>query len=145
MKVAKIEVTQKGNYLTHTDGADKLDKVIYTQKEPPWKLGDDLSPDNFELSPTGKSYFRKFKKNPEVAPPAGETPSVPPHNDKPAVQRYQKDDDAIMLQVAFKGIVELDMHHMPPGGDTYLDRVMQNTFKSYAILQMIKAGTYHEK
>jgi len=81
MKVSKIEMTQKGNFLTYTEGEDRLDKVIYTAAKPPWELGGELSPQDFVLSPSGKSYFYQTGRKPEHTA-AGEK--------KPDVQRYTK-------------------------------------------------------
>src|SRR4030043_1636938 len=135
-KYKDVKGNDKSSWWTEFEGEER---TLFTPTKPLFTEGSDIPIESLEVktSKKGKNYFvipdkPKSESKPEVG--------APTHN-----ARYQKEDDAIMLQVAFKGIVELEIHHAPPGGDAYLERVMKNTFNAYAILQMIKAGTYHEK
>jgi len=105
MKALQVDQTENG-YLTQTDG---LDKPIYTQKSPPWKVGDDLDPNNFVLSETGKSYRRKWKQPTVGVPAVSPKPEVAKPVTAPPAQSaaaHNKDED-IFLSVAFKGATEL--------------------------------------
>jgi hypothetical protein len=137
-----VKGNDKTSYWTEFEGEER---TLFTPSKPLFTEGSDIPVESLEVktSKKGKEYF-VIPDKPKSEPAKPEI-GVPPHKDSGGFQRYQKDDDAIMLQVAFKGVVELDTHHIVPEGKVNCERVLENTFHIYAGLQLIKAGTYHEK
>ena len=118
MKVSNIEQTQG------TDGEPRWTysfegkKITLTERgeSPCCKIGDEYP---YEVEIIKQQQGRWYYKRKQTT-----------QQSKPTTTRREwkpKNDDDIMLQVAFKGAVELELHHIVPEGKVDTQRVLQIT------------------
>ena len=91
---------------------------------PQFSEGADISEDQLEVKGKQGSEYYGLKSSGSPGPkPAG---------------RFAKNDDDIMLQVAFKGAIELERHHIIPEGKINTARVAQATSELFASLVLMR-------
>jgi len=101
---------------------------------PTYKIGDEL-PFALELvKPAQGNWYYKRKETAQAStdkPKTGYAYRAPTGG-------YQRNDDAIMLQVAFKGAVECDEFWYVPDGTEHARRVLETTLKLYKGLKEMR-------
>ncbi len=97
------------------------DKPLLMFTKPEFQEGIDLSPESLQLSKNRQYYYLNVKGG------------MKPQKFSPV-----KDEDLIMLQVAFKGAVELENCWYVPDGKEHIDRVIENTSLLFANLLLLK-------
>ena len=138
MKVLNIEELKKtdgSSYWEVTipkkDGTPSGSPLLEWEK-PTYNIGEELPFDVVLVKPSNARWYYKRKDTPSQ----GDRPT----EDKPKYtpRTYPKNDDDIMLQVAFKGAIELETHHNPPEGKINTARVIQATSELFASLILMR-------
>jgi len=134
MKVLKIEETPTTTgsiwlvTLAKNDGT-AAKPMLREKTKPTYEVGHDIYASKLVLrQPQGQDWYYEWKE--------GATSAA---DSKPRYQAksYSKDDNAIMVQVAFKGAIECEGYWYVPDGKSHTDRVIQNTDDLVAGLQEI--------
>ncbi len=100
-------------------------------EQPTYSEGDDMPEDGIKLHQSGNYYMPNKGQSSQGA-------------SKPAPKPWAKsnwtpkNDDDIMLQVAFKGAIELETHHIVPEGKIDTGRILQATNEMFAGLLMMR-------
>ena len=127
MKVKEISQVIFGDTLKYKISFEGQDKPMYASAQPAFGEGHEIPDDSVQLSQSGKSYIMKRTSTQAGSPQAKAPPKF-----------VKTSDDIIMLQVAFKGAVELEGYWFVPDGKAHADRVLQNTAELFAGLLLIK-------
>ena len=129
--VSNIEqiVATDGNPLWVISFRDK--KLTLTERQQPtFKVGGPLP---FRVKvvkpPEGEKGNWYYKRLEATTPTPKDTGS-----------KYAKNDDAIMLQVAFKGAIEAEGYWYIPDGKAHTNRILENTLELFNGLQEILKG-----
>lgn len=121
MKVIEIsEVHFKQGGSGWKVGFEETDKVLWLKQKPAYEKGDDIPDSDLEVNAKGNYQLKN-------------RPSGGRRDFKPS-----KNDDDIMLQVAFKGVIELEKHHFLPEGKITTGRILQATSELYAGLLVMR-------
>ncbi len=154
MKVIKIRSSQSGEKTFWWSEFENEEHALFTPTKPLFTEGSDIPKESVELKiPKGLTTKGEPKKPYWVIPTKPQdAPIKPPESagvgqKKIEVSPYQKDSDKIMLQVAFKGAVELynQAHALKPLTVVNAEEVLQITEKLYVGLQFLAASTTREK
>ena len=95
------------------------DKPLWLRSEPDFSKGHEIPDGSLQISQKGNSWNMKM---------AGATE-----------RKWQpKNDDDILLSVAFKGAIELERHHYVPAGKIDTGRIIQVTSELFAGLVLIR-------
>jgi hypothetical protein len=133
MKVANIEETVggNGNPLWVISFVDK--KLTLSEwAKPTFSIGDEYPYETELIKPEkGRWYYKRKGTTTQENKPTEDKPKYTP-------KTYPKNDDDIMLQVAFKGAIELETHHNPPEGEINTARVIQATSELFAGLILMR-------
>jgi len=101
------------------------DKAMWTGFSPTFSVGHTIEDDKIQLSKSGKSWIYKKKDS-------GATPTDPKREWKP------KNDDDILLSVAFKGATECEGYWYVPEGKEQTKRLLENTAVLFAGLILLR-------
>jgi hypothetical protein len=140
MKVLNIEKTPKADggflwivTLAKKDGSESKPR-LHEHTEPNYDIGYEIYASHLELiKPDEGSWYYKRK---DGGTQMSRGPAQASRGFK-AGKAYSKDDNAIMVQVAFKGAIEAEGYWYVPDGKAHTDRVIQNTDDLVAGLQEI--------
>jgi len=117
--IAEVHFKQGGSgWKVELEGTDK---VLWLKQKPDFEKGHDIPDSDLEVNAKGNYQLK------------GSRPGSPKRDFKPS-----KNDDDIMLQVAFKGAIELEKHHFVPEGKITTGRIMQATSEIYAALLLMR-------
>lgn len=100
------------------------EKPLWLGYAPSFEIDDDVPEGDIQLSKNGQSYILKRKT--EQATKSQST------------WKPVKNDDDILLSVAFKGAIELERHHIVPEGKINTVRVIQTTSEIFAGLVLMR-------
>lgn len=134
-RVSNIEKTIGGDGFDLWVVSFEGKKLTLTEKQQPtYKVGDIL-PFNLKVikPPAGQKGDWYY-----VRADGDSKGQYSPQARKPQSTKSTKNDDDIMLQVAFKGAVELEQHHNPPEGKINTARVIQATSELFAGLILMR-------
>ncbi len=154
MKVIKIRSSQSGEKVYWWSEFENEEHSLFTPTKPLFTEGSDILKESLELkTPKGLTAKGEPKKPYWVIPdkpkdaPTKPSESAGVGQKKIEVSPYQKDSDKIMLQVAFKGAVELynQAHAVRPLEIIDTASVLNITEKLYVGLQLLAASTTREK